>query len=295
MPRESDRSRSVVATLHDGRESDHFYEFLKYSLQKNVFINMQDGLEHGLIRKEGDVEYKSNVAWKNVLCQAVEKKVGPFEIKTNCLSSNGDTFDKKNPRRYTIFVKLKGRRLDNLYDYIRLIQNGTITHDDHRKLFDFIEIQRQYVEKLSGKKHTQEVIAINHNTDVPILHFKFETKQEKQISNPITKTKSKHRKEALGWNIFTGGWDDDVLRPLREADKLGPFYVSFELFLRKSPPEPLNPVTIMYFVLDLDMLPTKLRKEVGHLRNYNDHAWVEDAREVGVVEGVPVWHLDLGS
>jgi hypothetical protein len=72
---------------------------------------------------------------------------------------------RKDPGRYKVFVR--GYR--NLYDYGQAIQRGEVTRQMHTDLYREIRAQQRALEGETRRKTT----IINHNEDVPVLHFKF--------------------------------------------------------------------------------------------------------------------------
>lgn len=145
--------------------------FKKYKLKKGSFVNMEEGLD-GPIVEQDFRGYKSVDQWNDLQCATFSKKVGGFTVATNCRAPDGSSeYAASDPSKHKIFVKLGRRRLKNLADYIRLVQQGVIAEQDHDSLFKFIEKQRKKVQKESKTRET--VIAFNHNLDVGVLHFKF--------------------------------------------------------------------------------------------------------------------------
>lgn len=86
-----------------------------------------------------------------------------------CKSPRGSKFKDSNVRKYKIFVKFKRYKLRHLGDYAKLVQKEKITETQHHILQTFLD---EYTIEVSRQLGTPLVL-INHNTDVPLLHFKF--------------------------------------------------------------------------------------------------------------------------
>ena len=75
---------------------------------------------------------------------------------------------------YKVYVGSVGKRsiYNNLYDLIEAIQDKfkkSVRKENYIKLFDYLQKQRDALEKKFNKK----INLINHNLDVKTLHFKF--------------------------------------------------------------------------------------------------------------------------
>ena len=139
------------------------------------FLNMDDpmGLNGEICEVAMHVPwtYKRTDGWDDLHCPDV-RNVGPFRIKTTCRTPDGKgEFLLSDPSLYKVFVKLPRRRLRNLYDYVRLLRSGTISHSDHLALMGYLEAQRRRLVIASGTHET--VVCFNHNLDVGVLHFKY--------------------------------------------------------------------------------------------------------------------------
>ena len=96
-------------------------------------------------------------------------KLGIFTIKTPCKSPSGYAFSDKNIRKYKIFVKVENYKLRHMGDYAKLIRKGVITQRDHEMFLSFLMWHWENAQSIIGK----QIVMINHNTDVPLLHFKY--------------------------------------------------------------------------------------------------------------------------
>ena len=172
--RRSSRRRSSKLTKHfDKNVIDNSLEW--YTACKNLrisksynFVNAPRGIKHGLSGPIYFTNYrKKGIKWDDLYC--IDQGVGIFRVKTFCNSSSNEILDDNNPALYEVFVKLEKYQLKNLYDYAKLIQAGQISKKDHDKLFGFIGNLQKSLDKKSGLNH----VMINHNMDVPFLHFKF--------------------------------------------------------------------------------------------------------------------------
>lgn len=160
----------------DTRKGSLFNSLMSYDINKRVFINMEEGLEKGVLEHPDFRGYKSVDMWKDLHCKTRARKVGPFVVKTDCKTPDGRRqVPDSDPSKHKVFVKLGNRKLENMWDYAKLIQEGVIREEDHNKLFRFIETQREKVKRESGAM--EDVVAFNHNMDVPVLHFKFKCRK----------------------------------------------------------------------------------------------------------------------
>lgn len=105
--------------------------------------------------------------WSEIHCKNIQ--VGIYTIKTPCKSPSGKTFSDTNIRKFKIFVKIGNFKLRHMADYAMLIRKGVITRHDHTMLLSFLTWHWKTVQTTLGKR----VVLINHNTDVPLLHFKY--------------------------------------------------------------------------------------------------------------------------
>ncbi len=139
-------------------------------LQHNTapFINFPSNVTESPVKYKTDHVFTDTTTWAGVKCRLFQ--LGPFQIKTLCKNVNrGISFPRTNPRKYKIFVKLGRYRLRHMGDYSKLIRRGVITERMHRVLQQFFKDYTVFLSRALGKS----LILLNHNTDVPILHFKF--------------------------------------------------------------------------------------------------------------------------
>ena len=140
------------------------------SLKNNTapFINFPSSIAESVVQYRNDHVFTDTTTWAGVKCRLFQ--LGPFQIKTLCKNVNrGISFPFTNPRKYKVFVKLGRYRLRHMGDYSKLIRRGVITERMHRVLQQFLRDYTIFLSRELGKP----LILLNHNTDVPILHFKF--------------------------------------------------------------------------------------------------------------------------
>jgi len=163
------------------RPASLYTKFMNYPLKKESFVNMENGIDRSIL-EDKFTSYKSSDTWKDLHCTNV-KNVGPFLVITDCRTPDGTSeYAASDPSKHKIFVKLGRRRLNNLADYIRLVQLGVIRQKDHNSLFRFIERQRRKVQEKSGT--SEKVTAFNHNMEVGVLHFKFRCESDYKCRAP---------------------------------------------------------------------------------------------------------------
>lgn len=97
-------------------------------------------------------------------------------LKFACLSRDGNQLSLDDPSYYKIFVKLKERRLINLWDYATTL-GKEVDLDAHRRLFSIL-LGIQHLAQESVNKHDlitdlPKIYVSNVNYDVPWLHFNF--------------------------------------------------------------------------------------------------------------------------
>ena len=128
---------------------------------------MPEGIGGAFSPQRGRPRYSQpNCSWPALRCHPAP--LHPFEVKTRCWHCGGAARPPTDPGYYLVFIRLGRRRLRNMYDYARLIQQGAISLKDHLALFGYLRTLRRACEKATGQPWTY----YNHNTDVPILHFK---------------------------------------------------------------------------------------------------------------------------
>lgn len=139
---------------------DDLYKVYKetYLDQSKNFLNAMNNL-FDLSEQTRKEKYLFDVKWDELKCH----EFGSTNIlfRTSCWHHDVSA---GNKNYYITFVCKKGVKLRNLYDYIKEIQQGNITYDDHVYIMNFMKHQQE----LYGKKST----IINHNRSIPILHFR---------------------------------------------------------------------------------------------------------------------------
>lgn len=104
-----------------------------------------------------------NLAYKDIACSRIKKGVKAGGCRD---PTTGKLLGLNNPSRYKVFVD--GYR--NLYDYGRSIAEGRVTRRAHMELYKILRRQQAKAELRIGRT----LRIINHNLDVPVLHFKLE-------------------------------------------------------------------------------------------------------------------------
>ena len=142
------------------------------------FMNLKLNSKHNMINFTSNVyknhinfsfksfkydNYKSDPKWNEIKCSEIN--LNKMKIKSICVSMQTNKLDPKSLGYYKVFVK----GVINLYDYITCIQKKKISKNSHKTLFDYLQKQRDALEKKFNKK----INLINHNLDVKTLHFKF--------------------------------------------------------------------------------------------------------------------------
>tara|TARA_B100000768_G_C11093235_1_gene295877 strand:- start:5 stop:547 length:543 start_codon:yes stop_codon:yes gene_type:complete len=148
------------------------FENLK-NLNAEFFNFPNSVLEAANVRKPPRFAHKHK--WSEIYCTPM--KLGIFTIKTPCSSPSGSVFENANLRKYKIFVKIGKFNLRHMADYAMLIRKGVITEKDHDMFLDFLSWHWRTVQRILARP----VVLINHNTDVPLLHFKY---TEPQLLSP---------------------------------------------------------------------------------------------------------------
>ena len=153
-----------------------------YSEENNMFFNFS-GTDDNSVKELRDFVNESTaivpkqfssyrnpeVKWEDIHCDA--QIIGPknMEIKTECRHpQNNSELDAKDAGKYKVFV----REYKNLYEYGKAIKEGNVTMEDHMALYKTIVAKQQKFNNERGKKEKRLKI-INHNKDIPYLHFKF--------------------------------------------------------------------------------------------------------------------------
>jgi len=116
--------------------------------------------------------FRQSVGFSGVKC--ARKSIGRRLVARSGQCKDHRTrrlLSRKDPGRYKVFVR--GYR--DLYDYGQAIRRGKVTRQMHADLYREIRAQQRALEKETGRKTT----LINHNEDVPVLHFKFTCGEDK--------------------------------------------------------------------------------------------------------------------
>jgi hypothetical protein len=176
------------------------------------FFNMPAGLRGAFGRQRRPRYFHPNCTWRRLRCHPAA--LAPFDLKTRCWRCDGAPRPPADPQHYLVFVRLGRRRLRNLYDYAALEQKGGISLKDHLALFGYLQALREACEKATGHRWTY----YNHNTDIPLLHFK--------LRRPPPPSGGKRRKSLMGGGV-RGGSDApaparSTRRPRRVDGRRGP-------------------------------------------------------------------------
>lgn len=141
-----------------------YQKLQKFPVLPDGFVNLPDGITRGLSKPISYDAYKfPNLAYKDIACSQMKKGVKAGGCRD---PSTGKLLALNNPSRYKVFVD--GYR--NLYDYGRSIAGGLVSRRAHMELYKILRQQQEKAEKQVGRK----LRIINHNLDVPVLHFKLE-------------------------------------------------------------------------------------------------------------------------
>ena len=107
-----------------------------------------------IVQYNHDVDYRTKLRWEDITCAEYILPSG-LQIKSTCKLTNVDV-----ARSSKVFVN----GFTNFFEYVKSIQQGYVTYDQHIELFDILLTQAKL---FSGYK------LVNHNLDVNILHFKY--------------------------------------------------------------------------------------------------------------------------
>ena len=116
-----------------------------------------------------------HTTWDELECRDMRRggHLSIFKFKVACRPQRSrDTSVQKTLSGSKVFVAFhdQRRKLRCMQDYARHCRSGVITRETHDTLFAFLERQRRRAEKALPDIVVQ---CWNHNTDIPILHFKF--------------------------------------------------------------------------------------------------------------------------
>jgi hypothetical protein len=159
--------RSYSRLTKQRRQWDSLYNRLGRTRRvRDGHINFPSGLGR-LTRVRPFKSFRQNVGFGGVKC--ARRTIGRRRIAVKAgLCRDRRTLrslSSKDPGRYKVFV----RGYKNLYDYGQAIRRGEVTRQMHSDLYREIRTQQRALEKATGRTTT----IINHNEDVPVLHFKF--------------------------------------------------------------------------------------------------------------------------
>ena len=201
---------SIVFTTQyhgDHRIDDLYYELVSLVRRENrgsvnfdtnnaPFINFQTAQEElrdvkklfklSALSYREESTYKMNKKtpdWESIKTEE-ERIIPPFVLKFACLSREGNQLSIDDPSYYKVFVKLRKRRLINLWDYATTLGNE-VDLDAHRRLFSILLRIQDLAQKSVNISEMDDPIKTpyvsNVNYDVPWLHFNF-------ICGPLGKT-----------------------------------------------------------------------------------------------------------
>jgi len=169
--KKSRKKRTKNKTYHISVKMNKFSDEL-YKYFKKMKINKKHNFINFISETKGDKvsftftsrqnkKYNSDPKWSDIHCKEY-KLNNKIIIKTDCdrMEYGKPVKDKSFIGFFKVFVK----GYQNLYDYIKAIQQSKLNKKDHTLLFDIlIKNQRQLTDKS----------LINHNLDVKTLHFKY--------------------------------------------------------------------------------------------------------------------------
>lgn len=133
---------------------------------KDGFINFPQGIHH-ITKPRRLRKYSSGAQYKDVMCSSKTGQIKAGDCRDH---KTRKLLNVKDPGRYKIFVG----GYKNLYEYGEAIASGEISTKDHMRLYKQIRAQQKHGEKHIGKP----LRLVNHNLDVPILHFKFQCSRQ---------------------------------------------------------------------------------------------------------------------
>jgi len=149
------------------------------------FVNFERGSED--LKQQAflaTIGYRQpNTGWADLHAEEVRTK--HWLLKTNCRSMTRQSIAHNQPSYYKYFVALPGATsaepLRNLLDYITLLQRGRVSYEAHMELFVTLfdrALQVGHATDTELPLSEDEVVLISHNMDVPVLHFKYEPRQD---------------------------------------------------------------------------------------------------------------------
>ena len=161
------KNKTYRVSVKMNKFSDELYKYFKKMKinKKHNFINFtseqKDNKINFTFTAKQNHKYNSDPKWSDIHCKEyiLNNKI---IIKTDCdrMEDGKPVKDKSFIGFFKVFVK----GYQNLYDYIKAIQQSKLDKKDHTLLFDIlIKNQRQLTDKS----------LINHNLDVKTLHFKY--------------------------------------------------------------------------------------------------------------------------
>ncbi len=152
------RDLNKVSAVLDN--SGHLFASFKFDTQKG---------KYRITTEKNEPKYKApKTSWKDVNCTQVHiPYVNYLTIKTPCDKRDGRPYTGSNPSKYKVFVQ--GHR--NFAHYCHAVTHGRGYAEDHEQLMNILFSRLDMVREVTNNPNIQ---LINHNRDVPILHFKFQ-------------------------------------------------------------------------------------------------------------------------
>ena len=141
------RSNERVDERVDSLYEDLIAEVKDKKDNKTAFINFQTAHDYlknddhlfKLRALEKHINYSQSdltPTWESINTE-YDGFADPFELKFACKSPGGQTLAIDDPSFYKVFVKLRTRRLKNLWDYATTLGNEVDLHA-HRRLFSIL-------------------------------------------------------------------------------------------------------------------------------------------------------------
>jgi hypothetical protein len=173
-------------------ECEHASPFFNFGERGGKVLSLSDFVRRDslVVMEENFRPRTTTCQWKTVNC--MQRLVGWMEVKADkCGPASGGEFYEDNVRKYNIFV----RGFKNLYEYGMCIKEGLVDEEQHMRLFD--ELILPITTSIFSAWPNAVIRLINHNRDIPILHFKFRCDNCPGNSRAVRDSWKRHRDLAL--------------------------------------------------------------------------------------------------
>lgn len=159
-------------------QADHT-PFINFLTAHEELTNDDDLFKLGKVLDWKSEKYKmreKTPTWESIKTEEVCERT-PFVFKFACLSREGQPLSIDDQSYYKVWVKLKGRRLVNLWDYAVALFRKDVDLHAHRVLFSTLlaiqDLAQQSIAKQDMLTDLPKIYVSNVNYDVPWLHFNF--------------------------------------------------------------------------------------------------------------------------